>query len=422
MDEFNRRQFVTQLAKTCLGVGMLPLVGSYINTPCAAITPHSRARAQHVIYLNMSGAMSHIDTFDPKPGTASQGPVQPIATNVDGIQLSEFLPNIASQMHNAALVRSVVTSQGAHEQASYLMHTSYQKRGTISHPTFGSWVSKLAGSINSTIPNHVKIGGGGPGAGYLESRHNPVPIGNPKSGLANSKLAEYIDNNRFDARLNAISKMNGTFTEHFPQKQVRAYTDLYKDAVKLMKSSDIQAFDIAQEPENMTAMYGDSNFGQGCMLARRLVEHGVRYVEVTRGGWDTHDDCFSRVADNCLDIDKAIGALLRDLDRRGLLNTTLVVLTSEFGRTPNINPRDGRDHWPNAFSAMFAGAGIKGGTLYGQSDELGKRVVENPAKPEDLNATIAKLLGLATQDIHYSPSGRPFKVAHDGTPIMDIID
>lgn len=422
MDEFNRRQFVTQLAKTCLGVGMLPLVGSYVNTPCAAITPHSRARAQHVIYLNMSGAMSHIDTFDPKPGTASQGPVQPIATNVDGIQLSEFLPNIASQMHNAALVRSVVTSQGAHEQASYLMHTSYQKRGTISHPTFGSWVSKLAGSINSTIPNHVKIGGGGPGAGYLESRHNPVPIGNPKSGLANSKLAEYIDNNRFDARLNAISKMNGTFTEHFPQKQVRAYTDLYKDAVKLMKSSDIQAFDIAQEPENMTAMYGDSNFGQGCMLARRLVEHGVRYVEVTRGGWDTHDDCFSRVADNCLDIDKAIGALLRDLDRRGLLNTTLVVLTSEFGRTPNINPRDGRDHWPNAFSAMFAGAGIKGGTLYGQSDELGKRVVENPAKPEDLNATIAKLLGLATQDIHYSPSGRPFKVAHDGTPIMDIID
>ena len=422
MDEFNRRQFVTQLAKTCLGVGMLPLVGSYINTPCAAITPHSRARAQHVIYLNMSGAMSHIDTFDPKPGTASQGPVQPIATNVDGIQLSEFLPNIASQMHNAALVRSVVTSQGAHEQASYLMHTSYQKRGTISHPTFGSWVSKLAGSINSTIPNHVKIGGGGPGAGYLESRHNPVPIGNPKSGLANSKLAEYIGNNRFDARLNAISKMNGTFTEHFPQKQVRAYTDLYKDAVKLMKSSDIQAFDIAQEPENMTAMYGDSNFGQGCMLARRLVEHGVRYVEVTRGGWDTHDDCFNRVADNCLDIDKAIGALLRDLDRRGLLNTTLVVLTSEFGRTPNINPRDGRDHWPNAFSAMFAGAGIKGGTLYGQSDELGKRVVANPAKPEDLNATIAKLLGLATQDIHYSPSGRPFKVAHDGTPIMDIID
>lgn len=422
MDEFNRRQFVTQLAKTCLGVGMLPLVGSYINTPCAAITPHSRARAQHVIYLNMSGAMSHIDTFDPKPGTASQGPVQPIATNVDGIQLSEFLPNIASQMHNAALVRSVVTSQGAHEQASYLMHTSYQKRGTISHPTFGSWVSKLAGSINSTIPNHVKIGGGGPGAGYLESRHNPVPIGNPKSGLANSKLAEYIGNNRFDARLNAISKMNGTFTEHFPQKQVRAYTDLYKDAVKLMKSSDIQAFDIAQEPENMTEMYGDSNFGQGCMLARRLVEHGVRYVEVTRGGWDTHDDCFNRVADNCLDIDKAIGALLRDLDRRGMLGTTLVVLTSEFGRTPNINPRDGRDHWPNAFSAMFAGAGIKGGTLYGQSDELGKRVVENPAKPEDLNATIAKLLGLATQDIHYSPSGRPFKVAHDGTPIMDIID
>jgi uncharacterized protein (DUF1501 family) len=142
---------------------------------------------------------------------------------------------------------------------------------------------------------------------------------------------------------------------------------------------------------------------------------------VTRGGWDTHDDNFTRVEANCADIDKAIGALLLDLERRGLLSETLVVLTSEFGRTPDINPRDGRDHWPNAFSAMFAGAGIKGGTVYGSSDEHGKRVAENPQKPEDLNATIARLLGISTLDIHYSPSGRPFKVANEGEPIMDII-
>jgi uncharacterized protein (DUF1501 family) len=215
--------------------------------------------------------------------------------------------------------------------------------------------------------------------------------------------------------------MNQTFTERYPVKQVRAYTDLYKDAVKLMRSEDVKAFDISAEPEHMHEMYGDSNFGQGCLLARRLVDHGVRYVEVTRGGWDTHDNNFERVEANCVDMDKAVGALLSDLERSGMLSDTLVVLTSEFGRTPDINPRNGRDHWPMAFSAMFAGAGIKGGTVHGRSDDLGKRAVENPTKPEDLNATIAYLLGIPTQDVHYSPSGRPFKVAHEGVPIDNIM-
>jgi hypothetical protein len=421
MNELNRRQFISQMAKACLGVGLFPLTGSYIHTPAAAFDTTRVAAARKVIYLNMAGAMSHVDTFDPKPGTTSAGPVEPIQTSADDIQLSEYLPNIASQMHNAALVRSVYSSQGAHMQASYLMHTSYLKRGTITHPTFGSWVSKLLGGINRTIPNHVKIMGGPGGAGFLESKHGPIPIGNPRAGLANSKMAEYLNIDKFDRRLDLAMTMNESFTQRYPVKQVRAYTDLYKDAVKLMRSEDVNAFDISAEPEHMHELYGTTNFGQGCLLARRLVEHGVRYVEVTRGGWDTHDDNFNRVAANCVDMDKAVGALLLDLERKGMLSDTLVVLTSEFGRTPDINPRDGRDHWPMAFSAMFAGAGIKGGTVHGRSDELGKRVAENPTKPEDLNATIAYMLGMATQDIHYSPSGRPFKVAHEGVPIKNIM-
>ena len=420
MNELPRRQFISELAKTCLGVGLLPLTGNYIHAddigPSKLMT-----RAQSVIYLNMSGAMSHVDTFDPKPGTEQAGPVEAIRTSADDIILSQYLPTIANHMHNAAVVRSVTSNQGAHEQAGYLMHTSYQKRGTISHPTFGSWVSKLKGKLNSTIPGFVKVGGGYGSPGYLESQFGPVPIMNPKSGLANSKKTDDITNERFDSRLQTAGLLNKDFLAKYPVKKVRAYTDLYKDAVRLMRSADIQAFDISQEPEYMHELYGDSNFGQGCLLARRLIENKVRYVEVTRGGWDTHDDNFTRVEGNCADIDKAIGALLLDLERRGLLSETLVVLTSEFGRTPDINPRDGRDHWPNAFSAMFAGAGIKGGTIYGSSDEHGKRVAENPEKPEDLNATIARLLGISTLDIHYSPSGRPFKVANEGEPIMDII-
>lgn len=421
MNELNRRQFISQMAKACLGVGLFPLAGSYIHTPAAAFETARFSPARKVIYLNMAGAMSHVDTFDPKPGTTSAGPVEPIQTSADDIQLSEYLPDIANRMHNASLVRSVYSSQGAHMQASYLMHTSYLKRGTITHPTFGSWVSKLLGGINRGIPNHVKIMGGPGGAGFLESKHGPIPIGNPRAGLANSKMADYLNIDQFDNRLNLAMTMNETFTQRYPVKQVRAYTDLYKDAVKLMRSEDVKAFDISAEPEHMHELYGTTNFGQGCLLARRLIEHGVRYVEVTRGGWDTHDNNFERVAANCVDMDKAVGALLLDLERNGMLSDTLVVLTSEFGRTPDINPRDGRDHWPMAFSAMFAGAGIKGGTVHGRSDELGKRVAESPTKPEDLNATIAYLLGIPTQDVHYSPSGRPFKVAHEGVPINNIM-
>lgn len=422
MNELPRREFISTLAKSCLGVGLLPLTENFIHTPCHAFVPKRVSPVRNVIYLNMSGAMSHVDTLDPKPGTTSAGPVEPIATSADDILLSEYLPNIAQQMHNAAIVRSVYTSQGAHQQASYLMHTSYLKRGTITHPTFGSWVSKLTGSINPTIPNHVKIGGGPQiGAGYLESQFGPVPIGNPKSGLANSKMADYLGSNRFDSRLNLVSSINSTFTEKFNQKQVRAYTDLYKDAIKLMASEDLTAFDINKEPEVMHEKYGTSNFGQGCLLARRLIEHGVRYVEVTRGGWDTHSNNFERVEENCVDIDKSIGALLSDLEVRGMLSNVLVVLTSEFGRTPDINQGNGRDHWPMAFSALYAGAGIKGGTTFGKSDDLGKRAVENPVKPEDLNATIAYMMGLEVQNVHYSPSGRPFKVANEGKPIKDIM-
>jgi hypothetical protein len=425
IDELGRREFIANAAKTCLGVGLMPMAGSYIHNSVNALTPGARpAAARYVIYLNMSGAMSHLDTFGPKPDCPDiQGPTKAIRTSADGVILSENLPRTAQHMHNSAIVRTCVSSQGAHEQASYLMHTSYLKRGTISHPTFGSWVAKLSGQINRTIPMNVRIGGGGNlGAGFLESKFGPLPIGNPKAGLANSKKAEYLDETQFGNRIAMSQKMNSTFTGHFPQKKVRAYTDLYKDAVKLMKSEDLQAFDITKEPQQMHDLYGESNFGQGCLLARRLIENQVRYVEVTRGGWDTHDDNFNRVAENCADLDQGLSALLTDLEVRGLLKETMVVLTSEFGRTPNINPRDGRDHWPFCFTAFMAGGGIKGGTVFGKSDKVGRNVEEGKTvSPADLNATIAYALGLPLNDVQYSPSGRPFTVAHKGEPLFDVL-
>ncbi len=423
LDELGRREFIAHTAKACLGVGLLPMLGDKVSTPVQALTPGVRhAKARYVIYLNMAGGMTHLDTLDPKPNNPKmQGPTQAVQTSADDVILAENFSKTASQMHNAAVIRSISTNQGAHEQAGYLMHTSYQKRGTIVHPTFGSWVAKLSGAINRTIPMNVKIGGGGGGAGFLESKYGALPIGNPKSGLANSKMASYLNEDRFGRRLKMAEEMNGKFLAGFPQKKVRAYSDLYSEAVELMRSEDLKAFDIEQEPENIREFYGDTNFGQGCLLARRLIENQVRYVEVTRGGWDTHDENFDRVAENCADVDQALSALLYDLEQRGLLKETLVVLTSEFGRTPEINPRNGRDHWPKAFSAFMAGGAVKGGTAYGKSDENGKEVAENPVKPPDLNATIAYAMGLPINKIFYSPSGRPFTVAHKGEPILDVL-
>jgi uncharacterized protein (DUF1501 family) len=235
-------------------------------------------------------------------------------------------------------------------------------------------------------------------------------------------MASYLDQEKFGNRIAMAEKLNVNFTAQYNQKQVRAYSNLYQDAIKLMNSEDLNAFDITKEPESMHELYGTSNFGQGCLLARRLVENKVRYIEVTRGGWDTHGNNFEAVANNCADVDKALGALLLDLEMRGLLKETLVVLTSEFGRTPNINGRDGRDHWPYCFTAFLAGGGVKGGTSYGETDDKGRLPTEGkPIKPEDLNATIAYLLGLPLNDVQYSPSGRPFTIAHKGEPLFDVI-
>ena len=208
----------------------------------------------------------------------------------------------------------------------------------------------------------------------------------------------------------------------FPQKQVRAYTDLYDDAVKLMRSKDLESFDLSKEPQELRDQYGDNNFGQGCLLARRLVENNVRFVEVVYGGWDMHNDVFGNMEEKGTVLDNGLSTLLMDLERRGLLKETMVVVASEFGRTPEVKAgRVGRDHHPSSFSALLAGGGIKEGYVHGKSDKRAHYVEENGVGMDDLNATIAWAMGIDIHKIRYSPSGRPFKIARDGEPIIDIL-
>ena len=420
-DELSRRGFITGMAKSCLGVSAI--LGA--EDLLAYEIPGKTASARHVIFLYMAGGMTHIDTFDPKPENKDvMGETTAINTSADGIQLGNWLPNTAKQMHNAALIRSLTSNQGAHQQANYLLHTSYQRRGTIKHPTLGSWVSRLSGKLNRTLPAHVRINGGSDvlGAGFLESKHGPLPLGNPSSGIQNVKAAGYLEQSLYTQRLHTAQEFNKMFLGEYSQKQVRAYTDLYNDAVKLMSSKDLEAFDLTKETEATRELYGENNFGQGCLLARRLVETGVRFVEVQLGGWDMHNGVFDGMATRGATLDQGLSALLSDLERTGKIDDTMVVVASEFGRTPEVKAgRIGRDHHPTAFSAMLAGGGIKGGTVYGLSDERAHYVEEEGSSVEDLNATIAHALGLKLEEIHYSPSGRPFKVAHDGKVLNKIL-
>ena len=431
-DEHSRRRFLSYASKTLLGVTILPTMaplGAYaapvkkdLVSSAAPAAPGRKPTARNIIYLYMAGGMTHVDTFDPKPGAGEKvaGPVKAINTAADGVQISEYFPMLAKQMDKVAIVRGLSTTQGAHDEGNYFMHSSYTMRGTIQHPGIGAWLQRMEGKTNRTLPGSVCIGGGsvGGGAGFMESKFAPLYVGSPTSGVPNSK--SNVSTGEFEDRLMLSNKFDQAFHERYDQKKVRAYSDMYDDAVRLMKSEDLKAFDLSGESAEVRAGYGDNGFGQGCLLARRLVENDVRHVEVTLGGWDTHNNNFQAVERLAGTLDKALGALLKDLERRGMLEETMVVLSTEFGRTPYINENDGRDHYPKAFSALMAGGGIKGGTVHGQTNEMGTEVVEGKTAVPDFNATIAYGLGLPLDQVIYSPSKRPFTIADKGQPIVSL--
>lgn len=431
-DAGTRRTFLSGMAQSMLGVGAAATFGPSLVANTLGQDPKTQAgqkpivlgpaTAKHVIYLFMAGGMSHIDMFDPKPGAKTQGPNVPIATSADGIMLGQYLPKLAKHMHKACVINSMSSTQGAHAQAQYLMRTSYELRGTIQHPSTGAWCHRMAGRHNKTLPGHVIVGGGAdtPGAGFFPAEYTPVPIGDPDDGLKNASRPSGVSEGRFNKRLKMLKKLDSEFGEKHKQISVNSYSQAYLDAVKLMRSADLTAFDIDQEPASVRAAYGSSKFGSGCLLARRLVEHGVRYVEVMKGGWDTHSENFDRLETLTPSIDQGLSALLADLEARGLLEDTMVVLTSEFGRTPDIDEDNGRNHYPKAFSAFMAGGGVQGGTRYGKTDKEGREVIADPMSIPDLNATIAYACGVPTDHVLTSPSGRPFKVGDKGMPVTEI--
>jgi len=421
-DELTRRHFISNAARWYLGVHLLPMLGSSVASGAPA---PSEAKAKNVIYLFMSGGMSHLDTFDPKPRKKDvMGPLEAISTSADGILVGQHLKKTSEVMDKVCVINSMNSQQGAHEQGTYIMHTSYAMRGTIKHPSMGAWVMRLGGRLNPEIPGYVAINSSPDtvGGGFFGAKYAAAPIGSPSEGLKDSKRPGSVSKGDFDRRLALADRLNKQFHGRYQNADVKAYEELYQEAIRLMNSKDLKAFNLNDESSETRKLYGQGRFAQGCMLARRLVEHGVRFVEVQLGGWDTHYDNFAGVEGRCNEFDQAYAALLTDLEARGLLQDTLVVVATEFGRTPEIKTEhnNGRDHHPSAFSCLLAGGGVKGGFRHGETDSSGARVKSDPVSVQDFNATIAYALGIPHDLVVMSPSKRPFRFADKGEPVKSL--
>ena len=418
-DEPTRRRFIARAASSLLGVGLLP---NFLSREALAAATAKGGTAKNVIYLYMDGGMSHVDSWDPKSG-AVMGPTKTIKTSADGVLLGEYLPRTAKQMHHGTVIRSLTSTQGAHEQGNYMMHTSYQLRGTINHPSLGAWLAHFRGAGNPTLPGSLYVGNASrhPGAGFFPPELSPLFVNNPENGLKDIERQKGLTKDLHAARMQLAGELDTEFIRTFgKQRNVAAHTGAYDGAYRMMASADIAAFDLTQEKTELRDAYGRDAFGQGCLLARRLVERGVRFVEVSLHGWDTHSNNFTATPDLCDKLDRGLATLVNDLHARGMLRDTLVVVTTEFGRSPKINQSLGRDHYPTAFSAALFGGGVKGGAVYGATNQTAEIVTDQEITIPDFNATIGHALGLPVDEVVVAPNGRPFKLADKGKPVTAV--
>lgn len=414
IDDHGRRSFLSHAAKMAFGLTAAPLFTSLAHAnPIPFVPP----KATRVIHLFLAGGLCHFDSFDPKPSLAKNGATKAIGTSADS-QFSEMLPELAKHAHDMTVIRSMNSNQGAHQQGQYYMRTGYQMRGTSKHPILGSWADAMLGKRNQTLPGSVVVGGPSthPAGGFLPTRNGPLLLGGAQDGLPNSRAPRGANDRRHQL-LAQLEAAHGATDVHEGRD---GYRQLYAEAVELMKSRDLKAFNINEEDPKVRAEYGETKLGLGCLLARRLVEHQVRFVEVTMQGWDTHSEHSSRIGELSADMDRSVSTLLRDLKRRGLLDSTVVMITSEFGRTPDLNLNDGRDHYPSVFSCALAGGPFKRGYIHGSSDDQARGVDSKKVLIPDLHATVAHSLGLPLDHILYSPEGRPFTVADKGKVVNEL--
>lgn len=438
--QISRRRLLGSLAAGIGGVsasGWFPLFASRL-----ADDPQ---RQRHCILLWMSGGPSQTDTFDMKPDHANGGEFQEIPTSAPALRFSEHLPKLAAMADKLAVLRGLSTKEGDHGRGTYLMRTGHKPMGPVKYPTLGASLAHHLGGGDMTLPGYVSVG---PyrafnqeafGPGFLGPRYSPLIVGAadipgaastgqegfPELQVQSLDRPAGITDARMKRRLEMWEKLQADFLARHRTGAPKSHNTVYRGAVQLMRSEDAKAFDLSEEPEPLREEYGPTVFGQGCLLARRLIERGVPFVEVSLGtnsggvGWDTHSDNFNAVRTLSADLDAGWATLMRDLEQRGLLESTTILWMGEFGRTPNINSNAGRDHFPAAWSTVLAGGGVAGGQAFGKTSDDGQTVLDGQITVQDLLSTLCHALGVGGAS-NMSPSGRPIRVA-EGTPIKAVL-
>jgi len=417
-----RRRFLSSSLAAGLGMAFSPgrqrIFGAEAATPNAT---SPKAKACILVWLN--GGPSHIDTFDPKPGAKTNGPFAAIDTAVPGMRLCEHLPKLAQQAGRFALIRSMTSKEEDHDRAYRLLHTGAEPNDTVDMPSLGAVITHEQPS-DGDLPAFVSIQGDSAGAGFLGLEYAPLIINDLDNPVVNIAVPEGIDEPRQLRRLRALESLNKGFAKRADSDLTADSERLTAKALRFQRSPSLKAFQIGEEPEGTLERYGAVGdtplFGKSCIMARRLIEQGVRFVEVRLDGWDTHDNNFAQVGGLLGQLDPALAALIADLADRNLLDETLVACIGEFGRTPKINPQNGRDHWAHAFSALVAGGGIRGGQVIGATDAEGAEVSDRPVSVSDLFATLLTAKGLDPARQVTTPQGRPIKIADKGQVVQEL--
>ena len=406
----SRRHFLSHLG------GLAALSTPFTSFTNSLLANAEKLKKQHksAILLWMGGGPSTMDIWDLKPGQATGGPFKQISTSVDGIAISEHMPMTAKQMHHLAIVRSMSTREADHQRGRYYMHTGFVPNPNVEHPGYGSLIAhELATAVPSLeIPPFVSVGGGSVGPGFLGTSWAPFVV-SPQGDVKN--LESPVSEERLLSRLQMLAAIEDRFIQERRGQLPKDHREIVGKSVQLMSSSQLAAFKVSEEPASVQERYGETNFGRGCLMARRLVEVGVPFVEVNLGGWDNHSNIFGTLADQRLpNLDRAMSALIADLADRGILDTTAVIWMGEFGRTPTINGNGGRDHWARSWSAVVGGAGFNRGVVVGETSADGREVVSEPYSSQDLMTSVLKSLDISLETTFRAKNGRPMKIANGG--------
>ena len=419
-------------------VGALGASSSWLPA-LAADAAANPERKRACILLWMNGGPSTIDMFDLKVGHANGGPFREIATSAPEVKLGEHLPKLARHGKEIAVVRSMSTKEGDHGRATYYLRTGNLPMGALQFPTLGSLLSKEIGDPRSELPNFVSVAPfrqfaqGAFGPGFLGPQYAPLVVGEngrfgapqPNENVDNALKVQDLDRptdittQQAESRFDLLQDLERNFSDERPNLVARSHQTAYDRALRLMQSVGAKSFDLSTEPDKLRDSYGRNVFGQGCLLARRLVERGVPFIEVNLGGWDTHANNHDQVKNLCGFLDAGWASLVGDLKDRGLLETTSIIWMGEFGRTPKINQGRGRDHFPNAWSAVLAGGGIKGGQTIGKTSDDGSTVEGEPTQVPDLLATLCKALGINHTKTNNSNVGRPIRIVDKAAKILE---